>query len=44
MYGPGNLLLLREATADHVLDEVPIRKGTVMQVHFVGVNQNEDYF
>lgn len=38
------MTLLREVVADHQLDGVPLAKGTVMQVHFVGVNESDKYF
>ena len=44
MYGPGNMVLMREAIADHQLAGVPLRTGTVVQAHMIGIDYDGQTF
>jgi cytochrome P450 len=44
MYGPGTGIMLREATHDHKLGDIPILKGTGLYMSAVPNHYNPKYF
>ena len=44
IYGPIPFVLLREVVADHYLDGIPIKTGTIIQPHMIGINYDEKLF